>query len=1593
MKRKILSWLLVFSMFITMLAGSTVPVTADVASSYGYDETDADSVKVAVTISNDGMPIMGRDENSTPLSHLDVEVPYFDLAEYDLQDYYRYGTADGQGTYVNTTVVKRPTVLHLYIYLLERYFMGLPEEQCGQGKASGLLSYSDTVDVSYINGEVAYNSAGYNAINITGASTSLYLSNFWGHDENLMYYRNHRYPLMSGGWGATADYVLLSEGDCIDLAMFSNWDFHTSGAFLSFDKDEYTAEAGSNLTVTTMKTATSAGLGGSETPVEVFAEEVVVALYDSDWNKINTEVTINGDGTYAITMPETAGTYYVMANDLNAKTSESDKAPATAKITVPEQEKETIYEVTVNVAPTAAAVTFYEDADAETALTKGVTDNGTVGNYHQYVLNVPKGTYSYRGVEDETDLGGMTFEVPFDEEIMGDGSSSGKGMELTLVRANYYTTNSLITAVGDYELQVMPGSLPDAVCGQQYINDKGYVVTPVLVTARGNALVYNWNVTLKGSLAETHAVASTVNAIFSDSLKAATNKTFSLTTIETYTITAPTGASVQMYNQLKNFKVEEIPAKSFVENVDDTVTYTFKHAKSANLTYRVSMDDKITRAGYFKNSGQDITITFDENENPKSTENIMDNAAMQKRVESSTMLNVNGQNDLSLAVDDTFRLRAYRGAWQIINTDTANIMIEPDFHYEILEGKEHIEITPVTNVCTGNAKNNWYDIKGLSEGIAIVEVKYDAIIVGGDGTSFDGQYGATDPQRTSLFVIHVGAEENTLTMTADGSANTWDTEYDTVYFTGDTGSLTFVATVDNATPDAVELSTDKGKTWTNVSLTDEKFTANGLVGGNNILRFTKGNTVEYQVVRAAKVTCSISNQTRQEDIFIEGDVVKVVFDGLYTPVSKFSGIYNPGFGQGHKVTYTLPDGTTATATGGQYDFISTNTYTITLDTLGQVNLTGGYIAFNVMGVADPLGGHRLLTDAGVGANFSAVSTQHTRSVLPNITLDVIEMPSIPVTVETDVTTAAIVVKDADGNQYTSENGVYTLDYGTYKYEITAEGYVTERGKFVVGSGDGAQKVISFKLRKIEGAIWDGSSVTAVSPNAAGIYELSTGSELAWFAQQVNAGTGVSWNAILMKDISLGGIAWTPMTGYKGTFDGDGHMITDLYIDSTAANQGLFGDIAGGAVIQNLGVSGQVTSTNKYVGGIAGKMAGNTTIQNCVNYVDVIGSQNVGGIVGYHYMNTAKVINCYNQGNIIATSKLAGGISGGFSASSAVYIENSYSTGTVTCPKNGGALTASTSTSKIMNSYYLEGAYSSTSKAGTSKTATELKMLSTILGDAYAVDIFGRNGGYPMLTWQQTEEDKAAIVLVEAKTEAKEELAGYKNADDYREAQKTELATAIASGSAAIDAATVVEAVNQALAKAKAVIDEIKTDAQLKQEESVQPSETPSEQPSEVPSEEPSEQPSEAPSEQPSEAPSEEPSEQASATPSKQPSEIPSEQASETPSEQASTTPSEQASTIPSEQASETPSQQPSETPSEIPSKQPGETQKPMSGDLDNNNKVELRDAQLALKIALKIITPTPEQEAAVDVTGDGKVDLFDAQKILKVALKIEKFES
>ena len=321
--KKILITLLVLALLLPACAGAALAAGGD----YGKAKT------VYFTLSCDGVPVKGNDDNQTTLSHLKVTVPYFDLAEYDLQDFYRYPAASFEegGAYIGDEVVQSPTVLHLYLYMLERYYLGLDDSQCCRGGSDLAQNYGSVND---INGREL---TGFdeNALMITGSSTSMYMRNFWGHDENLMYYVNHQYPLMAAGWGSTADYILLEDGMTIDVAMFTDWSFYNDGgAFVFFDQDEYTVVKGQPLTVQTLKTETVACEDGSSYESKRIGG-LNVSAYDLEAEKSIGSFTVlpDDDSKHSYTFTE-AGDYQILGLDPNMGTADARFAPPSAIVHV-----------------------------------------------------------------------------------------------------------------------------------------------------------------------------------------------------------------------------------------------------------------------------------------------------------------------------------------------------------------------------------------------------------------------------------------------------------------------------------------------------------------------------------------------------------------------------------------------------------------------------------------------------------------------------------------------------------------------------------------------------------------------------------------------------------------------------------------------------------------------------------------------------------------------------------------------------------------------------------------------------------------------------------------------------------------------------------------------------------------------------------------------------------------------------------------------------------------------------------------------------------------------------------------------------------
>ena len=205
------------------------------------------------------------------------------------------------------------------------------------------------------------------------------------------------------------------------------------------------------------------------------------------------------------------------------------------------------------------------------------------------------------------------------------------------------------------------------------------------------------------------------------------------------------------------------------------------------------------------------------------------------------------------------------------------------------------------------------------------------------------------------------------------------------------------------------------------------------------------------------------------------------------------------------------------------------------------------------------------------------------------------------------------------------------------------------------------------------------SVYFVTPNSCGINDnvscINSREGLATLANEVNNGDNKSGKIIyLTSDLDLGGkfdsdgnaldgnISWTPIgtdsNPFSGTFDGNGHIISNMYVNRPSSDgNGLFGSATNG-LIKNLGIINSYVIGKFGQAGLVGKYG---TVRNVYSGATIKGTGGSAGICGYE----CYVYNSYNYGNIInGNADLASGIMGGCNTEN-IKIINSYNYGSVT----------------------------------------------------------------------------------------------------------------------------------------------------------------------------------------------------------------------------------------------------------------------------------------------------------------------------------------
>ena len=990
--------------------------------------------------------------------------------------------------------------------------------------------------------------------------------------------------------------------------------------------------------------------------------------------------------------------------------------------------------------------------------------------YQMFYAKLTAGRYAYRAFAKDADgnytvaLGGMTLNLPTDKNVDG---GAGGGNKIYLQCNSFYTNskkadNTYFTAE-EYHVRVTcPIMKCDAAMGDPYIKDN-YTYYPTMLYAAGNACLYN---TYAYPDIEGYIFTQNINQTFTASYRAATAKVLTINTGITLDVTVPADATFGLYFQWNNFNTTEVEPTTEWTTSEDGKTKTaqyFISKSNGNYTWRLSDDTHVTQAGWLASQSESgkLTVSFAESAATDRVSHDFSNLGTQTINRDEADLQVNLDPSGYKSFTGTTRVRAYRH-WQLINSDAGNIMVEPDFHWNTLIGDA--AISPVNG---GNATANWADVTPGTQD-SIIAVHYDSVDVNpGNHGSHGGLFPATSPERVGVIVVggtgvtHGTADAKVKYNMASGVTTTrsedWDYNYDTWFYetsetnpaldftVNATGSVKVeyaLAATDNSMKTTVSgfqsVSADADGNYA-VPLAGFNTIGNGK-GGTVILKMTDSTGVSYRLVRVAKVTITAENVSNPGENIMPGDQVKLSFDGMYRAVNKISGIFNP---TNFKPTYFAGE-TKYEGTLGQYQKMDNATVTVTIPedvtfadgaATAQYTLTNGYTYGSMYAAANPFAFLYSMTDTGVGTNFNAVTVNyymnHYADAVVTVYQKVTYKTKLNITDENgkavDGVTVTLLGRDGKTPITPNENGTYTLGYGVYTYTLSKNGYVVTRGSFSLGSADAANVkdgVLTVKtavLPKVGENAWDGKTKTEPKKDGNGVYLIGTAAELAWFA----ATDGKS-SAKLTADIELAGYDWTPLKKFYGTFDGQGHVIRNLYINSTSNTLGLISYLQGGASVTGLGITGSVTCTNNtriaQAGGIVGYMYDKASITQCWSAVNVTSNKHAGGIAGYTAGGSI-ITNCYASGNITTTSKnecYLGGICGsGFSNTNGATLTNCYSIGDVTGTSGaasylGGLSPDKTAAHYVDNCFYLDGTVSKESSKygvtglGTAKTADEMK---------------------------------------------------------------------------------------------------------------------------------------------------------------------------------------------------------------------------------------------------------------------------------------------
>jgi hypothetical protein len=283
-------------------------------------------------------------------------------------------------------------------------------------------------------------------------------------------------------------------------------------------------------------------------------------------------------------------------------------------------------------------------------------------------------------------------------------------------------------------------------------------------------------------------------------------------------------------------------------------------------------------------------------------------------------------------------------------------------------------------------------------------------------------------------------------------------------------------------------------------------------------------------------------------------------------------------------------------------------------------------------------------------------------------------------------------------------------------------------------------------------VWDGTMAKSVSGQGSqeSPYLVNNASELLFVADQITSGSTsyISSYIKLGANIDLEYYKWKPINNFQGHLNGDNHSINRLYIKGESSF-GLFkalknasvenlsiegiirgteqaglltGVVTGSLALTNVKVSGEVTCSQNYVGGIVGQINnGSAQVSGCENSAKITGNNSVGGLIGTNSKSSATYDNCVNKGEIKGKNYV-GGITGYLQLSEhETYIKNCVNHAKIAGRENVGGIVGCTTEPLMQCSFSKAGLVSLTNNNETVVANTLTSYVTPFVGN-----ICGRN---------------------------------------------------------------------------------------------------------------------------------------------------------------------------------------------------------------------------------------------------------------------------